>query len=157
MPEPVAPTSSDDEATGGTAEEGTLTEVTARPVHISSQTSVTPKTSVGEQTGSGAASGPVDMNGEVASLDHSPRPGDGPGVGAAGNAELQVPPFVLLADRDSSNVYLLAVREESEPALSPTATISSALDANLFSPSGRSDKYAPHVLLHYITIKCLHS
>ena len=147
MPEPAAPTSSDEEATG-TADEATLTEVTARPVHIASQTSMLGKTSVGEQAAPGT--GPRERE-EVGALDRPPRPG-GTGTNARAQAEAaaqgevvaeeQVPPFVLLVDRASADVYLLAVREESEPPLSPAA---STLDASPLSSSVR-DKYAASLL-----------
>ena len=104
MPEPAAPASSDEEATG-TADEGTetLSEVTARRVHIASQTSVLGKTSLGEQAAPGTGPGIADGEREhVGSLDRPPRPGSGvTGTETEGElvGELQVPPFVLLADR----------------------------------------------------------
>ena len=125
MPESAAPTSSDEEATG-TADEATLTEVTARRVHIASQTSMLGKTPHPSGTSTSArAQAEAEAQGEVV-------------------AEEQVPPFVLLADRASADVYLLAVREESEPPLSPAA---STLDASPLSSSAR-DKYAAPLLIH---------
>ena len=144
MPEPAAPTTSDEEATG-TADEETLTEVTARRVHIASQTSMLDKTSVGEQAAPGTGPGERE---QVGSLDRPPRPG-GIGTGTRAQAEAaaqgemvveeQVPPFVLLVDSASPDVYLLSVREESEPPLSPAA---STLDASLPPSSFARDKYA---------------